>query len=294
MATESLKDIIERSADLVNANAMNGLEANFQSKYSKSLMQLPTLIISDINSSVSTAATRKVVNSINSTESQLYPSIIPATTPETLSRDLKKFGLSKNSYTYPLKGDSRIDIGSGLHLTGYGANDVNKVISCFVSHMRCWFIAALQRTPCVILEHDAIFVKKLDLFNDKALSIKNTKLIEYGIIGLNNPKGATRRSNAYYDKVIQSISKPDLETYSGGYKIVSAPWVDNKIIPQGIAGNSAYIISPHMARQLINKVAEIGIWPNDAMMCKQLFPNQINQIYPFVTELQGVKSTTQG
>ena len=294
MATESLKDIIERSSDLISGTPLDALEENFQRKNSKSLMQLPTLIISDINSSVSTAAVRNVVNSINSTESQLYPSIIPATTPETLSRDLKKFDLSKTDYKYPLKGDTRIDIGSGLHLVGYGANDVNKVISCFVSHMRCWYIAALQRTPCVILEHDAIFVKKLDLFSDKALSITNTKLIEYGIIGLNNPKGATRKSDVYYNRVVESTSNQDLSTYYGGYKIVDAPWVDNKMFPQGIAGNSAYIISPHMARQLINKVAEIGIWPNDAMMCKQFFPNQIHQIYPFVTELQGVKSTTQG
>ena len=41
-------------------------------------------------------------------------------------------------------------------------------------------------------------------------------------------------------------------------------------------------------------VQEIGLWPNDALMCKQIFPFKLKQMYPFVTELQGVKSTTQG
>lgn len=302
MATASLKDIIEQVEDMA-LTAQSSQEKRFGTQYARSIMQLPALIISDINSSVSTAAARNVVNSISSTKSELYPSIIPATTPETLSRDLKIFGLSKNSYKYPLKGDHRIDIETGLHLTGYGANDVNKVISCFASHMRCWFIAATQRSPCVVLEHDALFIKKFDLFDKSNFNVEGkklydgltiTQLIEYGIVGLNSPKGATRRSDVYHNKVLQSSTDKSLPIYSGNHKIVEAPWVDNKMFPQGIAGNSAYVISPHMARQLLYKVNEIGIWPNDALMCKQFFPNQMHQIYPFVTELQGVKSTTQG
>ena len=80
-----------------------------------------------------------------------------------------------------------------------------------------------------------------------------------------------------------------------GYTVSDSPWVDDdKYIPQGIAGNSAYVISPNMAIRLLKKVDEVGLWPNDALMCKQFFPNQLKQIYPFVTELQGIQSTTTG
>lgn len=167
-----------------------------------------------------------------------------------------------------------------------------------VSHMRCWLVAATYRHPCVILEHDAIFVKKLD-FYEKASEENGGRSLDHvgsGIIGLNNPKGATRKSSVYYDSVVESINKstPQQQTY-GRHQVVDAPWVDdNRDAPQGLAGNSAYIIKPDMARSLFTKCEEIGLWPNDALMCKQIFPFKLKQIYPFVTELQGVKSTTQG
>ena len=223
---------------------------------------------------------------------------MPATTPETLSAHLKLFDVTKNDWTYPSKGEKRIDLKTGLHITGYGANDIEKVISCMVSHMRCWLVAATHRHPCVILEHDAIFVKKLD-FYEKASEENGGRSLDQvgsGIIGLNNPKGATRKSSVYYDSVVESISKstPQQQTY-GRHQVVDAPWVDdNRDAPQGLAGNSAYIITPDMARSLFTKCEEIGLWPNDALMCKQIFPFKLKQIYPFVTELQGVKSTTQG
>ena len=114
-----------------------------------------------------------------------------------------------------------------------------------------------------------------------------------GIVGLNNPKGATRKASVYYDEVLK-LNELRGRKFSG-HKAVDAPWVDdNKDAPQGLAGNSAYYITNKMAHKLLRKIQEVGIWPNDALMCKQLFPNQLKQIYPFVTELQGIKSTTQG
>tara|TARA_R110002073_G_scaffold91699_5_gene215605 strand:- start:1032 stop:1910 length:879 start_codon:yes stop_codon:yes gene_type:complete len=273
-------------------------EFNFQTKRTSANAYIPAFIISDINNSVSTAGARNVLNSINATKSKLHPVIMPATTPETLSAHLKLFDVTKNDWTYPSKGEKRIDLKTGLHITGYGANDIEKVISCMVSHMRCWLVAATYRHPCVILEHDAIFVKKLD-FYEKASEENGGRSLDQvgsGIIGLNNPKGATRKSSVYYDSVSESVSKstPQQKTY-GRHQVVDAPWVDdNRDAPQGLAGNSAYIITPDMARSLFTKCAEIGIWPNDALMCKQIFPFKLKQIYPFVTELQGVKSTTQG
>ena len=43
---------------------------------------------------------------------------------------------------------------------------------------------------------------------------------------------------------------------------------------------------------LLEKLKEVGCWPNDALMCKQLFPNELKVIYPYYTRVQGIQSTT--
>jgi len=256
---------------------------------------VPAYIICDINNSESTAGARRLIQSIRDTDSNLAPLIVPATTPETLKRDLKVFNLEKKDWNYPQKGEKKIDFATGLHLTGYGANDLEKVISCMVSHMRCWMFSLSTQFPSVVLEHDALFVKKFNAFGsiDKDTPNKYEVLNSYGIVGLNNPKGATRKSAIYYDEVLKESEISN--TFFSGHKLVDAPWVDdNKDAPQGLAGNSAYYISNKMAAKLLRKIQDVGLWPNDALMCKQLFTNQIKQMYPFMTELQGIKSTTQG
>jgi len=257
---------------------------------------MPAYIICDINNSESTAGARKVIQSIKDTDSKLMPVIVPATTPETLKHDLAIFGMERKNWTYPRKGEKRIDLVTGLHLTGYGANDIEKVVSCMVSHMKCWLFSLATHFPAIVLEHDALFVNKFDIFKDHGIQEgqKDMDLNSYGIVGLNNPKGATRKASIYHSKVVEESEKTLMPTLSG-HKVVDAPWVDdNKDAPQGLAGNSAYFITDVMATRLLQKIRDYGLWPNDALMCKQLFPNQIKQIYPFMTELQGIKSTTQG
>lgn len=62
-------------------------------------------------------------------------------------------------------------------------------------------------------------------------------------------------------------------------------------IPDGLAGNSAYVVKPWAAQELINKFHELGVWPNDATMCKQLFP-YLEEYYPFVVRVAQTKSTS--
>jgi GR25 family glycosyltransferase involved in LPS biosynthesis len=238
-------------------------------------------VIADLNDHTSTVAARNVIQSIRTTKSELDPVVVQATTPFTLDHDLKSFGLTRNDWTYPRRaGETKIDIKTGLHLTGYNAKDINKVISCTVSHMRVWYFSVKANMPVCVLEHDALFTKRF---------IPNTDLKTLGIIGLNDPRGATRKSQVYLEKVMKE-KRSESETLS----FVNAPYVDdNQDAPQGIAGNSAYIVGPRAARQLLDKVNEIGLWPNDALMCKQFFP-YLKQAYPFYTRLQGVQSTTQG
>ena len=63
-------------------------------------------------------------------------------------------------------------------------------------------------------------------------------------------------------------------------------------MPQGLAGNSAYIIKPYFAEKLLNKLEQKGGWPNDAIMCKQFFKGELKVVYPYYTTIQGVQSTT--
>ena len=127
--------------------------------------------------------------------------------------------------------------------------------------------------PIVVLEHDALFTRKF----------ATSDLTEHwkgGIIGLNDPRGATRRSDVFHNVVSSRMG------------VQPVPDVDTWEVPQGLAGNSAYLISPKAAKKLLNKVEEIGMWPNDALMCKQLFP-WLRVVYPYYTTIQrGLKSTT--
>ena len=221
---------LKETLDELNNNRWQGKAAQLLSN------QIAAYIICDINNSNSTAGARRVVQSIIDTDSNLMPVIVPATTPETLKRDLRIFGLEKKDWKYPRKGEKRIDFTTGLHLTGYGANDIEKVISCMVSHMRCWMFSMATQFPSIVLEHDALFVKRFNAFEniEKDQPDKYEVLNSLGIVGLNNPKGATRKASVYYDEVLK-LNELRGRKFSG-YKAVDVPWVDdNKDAPQGLS-----------------------------------------------------------
>lgn len=246
----------------------------------------PAFIISDINNRHSVTAVRRLIKSIDDTQSDIQPTVFPATTPATLDRDLRRLSKSKADWTYPRHfGHKFIHKKTGMTLTGYRTDDINKVIACAVSHMRLWYIISLGTVPAVILEHDAEFTRKF------SYSFFNTRnLNEIGILGLNDPRGATRKAAIYLQKILDNYKTVSESQVAS----IPVPWVDNdQHAPQGLAGNSAYIITPRQAYLLLEKVNEVGIWPNDALMCKQLFP-QLKQAYPFFTRVQGVASTTTG
>ena len=102
---------------------------------------------------------------------------------------------------------------------------------------------------------------------------------EGGILGLNDPRGATRNSHIFHYK---ASAKPG---------IIDCPYVDEEPVPQGLAGNSAYIIRPFAAKFLISKLEEYGAWPNDALMCNQICP-WLKVVYPYFSTVQGNISTT--
>lgn len=195
--------------------------------------------------------------------------IFEATTPDTLQN-------LPGKWTYPVnKNQERWE--SGMYLTAYQTRVLDRRIACFMSHYRLWEKCVQLQQPIMILEHDAIFVRKFDY---KEIENKFTG----DIIGLNDPTRATRKYKIF-DNNIQ-------KHYNGKTIVVDTPWVDEKKVPQGLAGNSAYIIKPNGAYKLIELVKQYGMWPNDAIMCKQLMPDSLQCVYPYYTKVQGIQSTT--
>lgn len=190
-----------------------------------------------------------------------------AYTPDVVDRAMASYGIKWN---YPWEGEV-LDFASGLNKSAYKTANPKARIACAVSHYGLWHQCALGQEPFLILEHDAYFINQIDFNIDK---------IRYDILGLNNPLGATRKSRVFYDKI-----REDTRAYQ------PSPWIDDLKIPQGLAGNSAYIIKPKAAQELLKLVDMLGLWPNDAIMCRQLVPN-MGVTKKHYTHIQHLQSTT--
>jgi GR25 family glycosyltransferase involved in LPS biosynthesis len=187
--------------------------------------------------------------------------------PEDVDRLLSVYDIKWN---YPWQGEVT-DFASGLTKRAYVTTRPKARIAAALSHYTLWMKASMLKDPILILEHDACFTYKLDIDVYKCKG---------DIIGINNPLGCTRKANDYYLKILQNQHLFQL-----------APTVDIMTVPQGLAGNSAYIIKPQGATHMLNLVKEYGLWPNDALMCKQLVPN-LYVTRKFFTTIQNLKSTT--
>lgn len=194
-----------------------------------------------------------------------FNAIIPSRVDEIMKR-------RKIKWDYPWEG-SRLDFKSGLRQSAYATADPKKRIACFLSHYELWKLCADQDEAIIVLEHDAIFTRKVDLN-----LISDSK---YDIIALNDPRGATRKSQQYYELVMK-----------GSSLVTDVPKIDDDQIPQGLPGNSAYFLKPEGARKLLKLTKEHGAWPNDALMCRQLLPNKLGIVKKFCTKVQGTRSTT--
>lgn len=265
-------------------------------------------IISMVNNHQSSVSTRNLLKSIEITKSLVQPFIFPATEPQTIDKDIQAafskeyaHGLYKNkqlNYTWPKTTvEDGIDFSTGIYKRAYAAADWRKVAACTVSHMRLWQHCIDIDEPILILEHDAIFIDK---FHYKRIAMcgkvdptrKNREVPEVGewsggICGINAPFGTTRKAAIFDLKVRQSLGS----IHRG---IVPVPYVDDPgdiPLPNGLPGNSAYIIKPWAAKKLLDKTLEVGIWPNDALMCRQFFP-WLQHYHPYQTKVQGTPSTT--
>lgn len=213
---------------------------------------------------------KALVDSSKKVENDFDIQMYEATTADMAQVTLRGCGFK---WTYPWEGET-IDFASGLTLKAYPTAYRERRIACAMSHYRLWYESMTKDYPILILEHDALFVHKLDYGY-----ILDSK---YDIIGINNPLMATRRAKKFFDMV-----------KGKSQEIQPIPDIDEFNIPQGLAGNSAYIIKPDGARAVIEAVKEYGMWPNDAIMCKQLVKN-MGVTRRFYTKVQGLPSTTTG
>lgn len=192
-----------------------------------------------------------------------------ATTPDMLGPgDFDK-------WHYPDQGVTRKHE-SGMEFTGYNGK-LETRIACFKSHMLLWQKTVARNEAIMILEHDAVFTRNFDI--NKILA----KLDNGDVLMLNDPRGATRRGNQYHENII---------SHDFGIHPVDGVNTDDENCPDGLAGNSAYIITPAAAQKALRLVDQYGYMPNDALLCKQWFGKNLKSIYPYITRVQQTTSTT--
>jgi len=208
------------------------------------------------------------ITSSKKVENKFQVEIFDAVTPDMANIVLTGNGLK---WKYPWDGQET-DLKTGLIKTAYPTKVKENRIACAMSHWLLWKQCEKLNEPILILEHDSVFIERLDY--DSILKSN------FDIIGINSPASATRRAHMFHD-ILQG--KPAW--------IQPVPTIDEFNIPQGLAGNSAYIIKPNGAKNLIKASKDHGVWPNDALMCKQIIPN-LGVTKTYFTRVQGLPSTT--
>lgn len=229
------------------------------------------------NNGTQTESAAKCLASIRKTDSQVDPIFFGATVPDTIDKHLKTefkyYDSTKWKWSWPTDPSQNIlDLKTGLYKFYYEAADQQKKLACTLSHMRLWDKCVTDNKPILILEADALFTRQFNLEEVK----------DAVICGLNDPRKATRRAGVFHEKASQKHGIQPVPTVN---RIGEPP------VPQGIAGNSAYYITPEGAKALLDFVSIHGAWPNDALMCKEMFP-QLRIVYPYFTRVQGTESTT--
>lgn len=152
-------------------------------------------------------------------------------------------------------------------LTQHPYGKLSAKIGCSMSHLLLWSKCVELNEPILILEHDAVFVRAFPEFEFD------------GICQINDPAGATPHGKWWSDS---------MRARGPGVFRKTKVFEDEK--PDGLAGNSAYVVKPHAAQLLMDAFREFGVWPNDATMCRQLF--FLQELFPFVTKVDQELSTT--
>jgi len=216
---------------------------------------------------------------VSATTARLNAQRFEATQPDDIYRHIQEVFGRQIAWSWPTRSsDDDYCLYTGLYKKTYPAENQNRVVACALSHYRLWKLCVELGEEIVVLEHDARFLPMASLKD----TLQDTS---WGAVGLNDPRGNTRKGQMFHAKVAAC-----------GDGINRVPIIDEPTelpLPMGLAGNSAYIIRPHFAKKLLEEVARIGMWPNDAVMCRQLF-RDLKVVYPYLTKVEKGASTTTG
>jgi len=216
---------------------------------------------------LSEAAFKTLKDSSKSVGNKFNINRFEAVTPDYVDETMKEHYIKWN---YPWVGKEQC-LETGLRKSAYKTDNPKARVACALSHYLLWKACVKLNEPVLILEHDALFINKIDFdVNDSNMFI----------VGVNSPLGATRLARDYYTTIMNNKQWIQL-----------VPKIDHYDIPQGLAGNSAYIIKPAGADMMLKLVKQHGLWPNDALMCRQLVP-RLGVTKKFYTKVQGTRSTT--
>lgn len=249
-------------------------------------MSITAYIITMDTHAASVSGYKRCMESIKRFNCDIDAHRFRATTPETLDTDVAETFDGKHwkeVWDFPMvRGEKRYIAEGDITVTPYLSPIPERRVGCSMSHYRLWKKIAEQDKTVLILEHDVLFTKRFSYAEiEPAFS---------GLIAsINDPRRATRRSPQFNQGVMESYKRAG----GKGIKCVEVPFVDRPTVAQGLPGNSAYLVKPEGARALLKLVERYGLWPNDALMCKQLMKDQLQVVYPYYTTIQGLKSTTE-
>jgi GR25 family glycosyltransferase involved in LPS biosynthesis len=126
---------------------------------------------------------------------------------------------------------------TGLWQHPYAGANLLAKIGCTLSHLLLWERCIELNEPLLILEHDAVFVRTFPVFDFR------------GICQINDPRGATRAGSWWSDLMIKRAT----------VGVHAKTIVFDEHIPDGLAGNSAYVINPRSAQQLVATIERLGV-----------------------------------
>lgn len=219
---------------------------------------------------------QKLMKSIDNTQTKLDSlNVFEAVEPSTIEERVKELEYAEPRdfrWTWPTDpSQDHLDMMTGVYKFCYDAVNQDKKVATSLSHVLLWDKCVQLDSPIVIFEADALVTRKIDW----------KQLKGNGVVGLNDPRGATRRAQLFHEQVSskEGVQSVPVVNYSG------------EQYPQGLAGHSAYYIEPLGAKKLLDRMIEVGMWPNDAYMCRELFP-WIRVVYPYYTKVQRTLSTT--
>ncbi len=230
---------------------------------------MKSFVITIENDEMSQHEADNCIKSSNNVKNPFTVEKFNAIIPKQVDVLMGKYNLKWN---YPWIGEE-FDFATGLKKSAYKTANPKSRIACALSHYSLWKLCHDLNEHILILEHDAIFTERLD-----PVYIINSN---FNAVGINNPLGATRKSKVFHTMVESQKDK----------SIIITPTIDEVSIPQGLAGHSAYILSPGGARLILDAAHQYGLWPNDALMCKQIIP-RLGVTTKYYTKVQGTSSTT--